>query len=128
MAHRQPLPTWQAAILLVLAFRALGAKKASQTSRAKFSRRTLAKLSRRSIIRDAFIDELRTELAYRGFVLLERRDGFALIDEDSVDSWATMTSKLLGDSMNEVRYGRFDFDRADESLRDSADDEVDEAA
>ncbi len=115
--------------MIVRAFRALQEKKPRATSRAKLSRRSLAALCARTILRDAFVDEVRLELANRGFTLLDRLDGFALIESSSVQNWDTLSAKLVRDELERARGGRFDFESADDELADTAlaDDENDAA-
>jgi|GEM_PF-5239541 len=129
MARNTPLEPWQAAVMIVRAFRALQEKKPRGTSRAKLSRRSLAVMCSRTILRDAFVDEVRLELANRGYTLLDRLDGFALIESSSVQNWDTLSAKLVRDDLARAREGRFDFARADEEQPrpDPADDDADAA-
>jgi hypothetical protein len=129
MARKTPLEAWQTAIMIVRAFRALQEKKPRGVSRVKLSRRSLAALSARTILRDTFVDDVRLELANRGFTLLDRLDGFALIDSSSVQNWDTLSANLVRHDLDQAREGVFDFEAADEVFADAetAEDESDVA-
>jgi len=90
---------FEAALLIALLF------KRSEKSRARISNVTVKKLTKRKLLRGAFIEMLTDELDGLGVVLIElERGGFGLIPVSALSGAPSITAKkLISDELKQLR-------------------------
>lgn len=93
----RPTP-YQSAILLIAMCRRVGGKRGAG-SRWRITDTTLRRLSFRTKLREAFIDELEDELAQLGYCLLRLpTGGFGLIEASTFESWPRVSTRARLDA------------------------------
>jgi hypothetical protein len=100
---RQPLGANVVAFLLTLAYHRLRSVRGKELTRIKISRRSLCRVAARVSIRDAFFESLQDECLEYGLVLLRSGEFYAMIDQDAVERWPSIASKLVSDASKALR-------------------------
>lgn len=81
------------AVMLIAMVRRVGGKRGGG-SRWRFSDQTLRKVSGRSIVRTAFVDELQEELAQFGYTILPLvNGGYGMIETAATESWPLIAGR-----------------------------------
>ena len=88
----------------------------------------MRRLSGRTNLRDAFIDDVREELIEFGWALFPVGDQYALLRLDRVDSWQRIAAGRIAAELNQAVHGpdRFDFDALEARFWPEADQEADD--
>lgn len=82
--------------------------KRSEKNRARISRQTVLRLSKRSIIRTAFLNMLKNHLDDLGIILIElERGGYGIIPSTALEGAPAITAKrYMDDKVNgRIRFG-----------------------
>lgn len=92
--------------LLILMIERYGKEKGKNIRRARFSRKTILKVSGRENLREAFLAEVNNELVDLGWVLLSISEGFAIMGIASADSWTLIASTRIADEIKGLNSGK----------------------
>jgi hypothetical protein len=92
--------------MLIAMVRRVGGKRGTG-SRWRFSEKTLRKVSRRAMLRNAFIEELQEELAHLGYTVLRLPNGgYGMIETRAFESWPLIAGReRLGSEVEALRAG-----------------------
>jgi hypothetical protein len=95
----------QVAILTVHLISAYDSEKDKVTTRARISAKTLRRISLRSVLREAFIQEWTDALGRLGWAAFPIGDHFALIQAKAITGWPRIASSRIDDVLWRVRRG-----------------------
>lgn len=122
------ITSYQTALLILRAHEAYEAESDRALTRFRLNRKTMRKLSGRTNLRDAFIDDVREELIEFGWSMFPVGDQYALLRLDRVDSWQRIAAGRISAELTQAISSpdAFDFDALEQRFWPSADEEVDD--
>jgi hypothetical protein len=94
MDHYLPNPAEAATLTIYLGY-AYAKEKETKLTRFRISSRTLRSISRRSALREPFLNDWEIELNYKGWKVIPDGDHFGLIRADAIDGWPRISSKRI---------------------------------
>ena len=116
----------ETAVLTVHLIRAYDEENDKATTRARVSTKTLRRISMRTILREAFVEEWIDAVGRLGWTAFPIGDHFALIQSKAIDGWPRIGSARISEVLQRVRRGDDSvFDELNGSISEegSADDE-----
>lgn len=122
------ITSYQAALLILRAHEAYQAESDRALTRFRLSRKTMRRLSGRTNLRDAFIDDVKEEMIEFGWAMFPVGDQYALLKLDRVDSWQRIAAgRIASELRNAIESpDSFDFDSLEDRFLARVDDEVDD--
>jgi hypothetical protein len=99
----------EAALLLLYAIEERGDRRGKPLTRARLSRLTLTKLWNRQQLDDSWMRDVNEWLLSAGWVLIAAGATYAVVKSEVINNWPRGASKHIGDVLEQVARGSFDF-------------------
>jgi len=112
------------AYLLILMIQRYSDEKDRAVRRARFSRKTMLRVSGRKTLRESFLSQVNDEMVDIGWTMLTISEGFAMVHIDVAESWTLIASKRITSEIRDLKSGKLEEDDILNMLEDDTSDDL----